>query len=539
LKGEEMKRFINFTSFIALVSIIVMSCNAPIQPGAAGDGEGEQEQQPTTDETPTLETIDLAGPLMEVGSTYRYVDGTLLVAVPGGKFIMGGDKEDNPVHEVTVSDFWIYSTKVTNAQYAGCVAAGHCTPPDPDNNPIYKDYKFINFPVTGVTHTQASEYCEYVNGRLPTEAEWEKTARGPDGNIFPWGDGAPACDLLNFQSCVGKTTKVTEYKNGISYYSALDMAGNAREWVADWYAPDYYNSSVGENPLGPDFGEKRSVRGSSYQDGSESVFPSNRFSLDPTLTLPDLGFRCVVEEPVHFAPACEILAYNGLDINGQPDNCMTQVDCNTVSVTQNALCSGTYLPYTIVTFKVDNTPPDNWTFDAPGCTLLSGETSKFECKPGEVGPLIATGSCTVNENSCASACPQGYIQDGNTCIWGGTPDTLTGTACLPGMTYDTNTQCCSANPGTANTLPLCPAGTTPVDGVCVGSPSGELSTVNENVLFNSCEPPKDRPEDDPGGDPSGCTVPKDPGCSYPYAWDGQCGCTCTWGEPSKCAGYIP
>ncbi|MFN3492712.1 MAG: formylglycine-generating enzyme family protein, partial [Anaerolineales bacterium] len=144
-----MKQLINFAPLIALTSIIVMSCNAPIQPGASGDGEGQQEQQPATDAAPTLETIDLAGPLMEVGSTYRYVDGTLLVAVPGGKFIMGGDKEDNPVHEVTVSDFWIYSTKVTYAQYAACVAAGHCTPPDPENNPIYKDYKFINFPVTG------------------------------------------------------------------------------------------------------------------------------------------------------------------------------------------------------------------------------------------------------------------------------------------------------------------------------------------------------------------------------------------------------
>jgi len=522
-----MKRLIHFTSFIAIISIIVISCGAPVQPGAA-EGSEEQEQQSAVDATPTLETIDLAGPPMEVGSTYRYVDGTLLVAVPGGKFIMGGDKEDNPVHEVTVSDFWIYSTKVTNSQYAGCVAAGHCTLPDPDNNPIYNDYKFINFPVTGVTHTQAAEYCEYVNGRLPTEAEWEKTARGPDGNLFPWGDGAPSCDLLNFESCVGKTTNVTQYKNGISYYSALDMSGNVREWVADWYSVDYYNNSVGENPLGPEFGETRSVRGSSFQDGQDAVFPSNRFSLDPTLTLPDLGFRCVVEEPVHFAPACEILAYNGLDVNGQLDDCVTQVTCNNVSVTQNALCSGRYLPYTIVTFNVNNTPPDGWTFDAPGCTLLSGETSKFECKPGDVGPLIATGSCTVDNNSCASACPQGYVQDGNTCVWGGTPETLTGTACLPGMTYDPQTQCCSANPGTANVLPLCPVGTSLIDGVCVGNPTGELSTVNENVIFNSCEP-NDQPGGDPGDDPGGSSCQTPPqtcdNTTFPSSWD-TANCCC-------------
>lgn len=521
-----MKRLIHFTLFIALVCIVVISCGAPPQPGAAG---GNEESQPTQEATPTLEVIDLAGPPMEVGSTYRYIDGTLLVAVPGGKFIMGGDKEDNPLHEVAVSDFWIYSTKVTNAQYAGCVAAGHCTPPDPNNNPIYNDYKYINFPVTGVTHTQAAEYCEYVHGRLPTEAEWEKAARGPDGNIFPWGDGAPSCDLLNYESCVGKTTNVTQYKKGSSYYSALDMSGNVREWVADWYSVDYYNNSVGENPLGPEFGERRSVRGSSYQDGEEAVFPSNRYSLDPTETLSDLGFRCVVEEPVYFAPACEILAYSGMDINGQPEDCVTEVTCNDVSVTQNSLCSGRYLPYTIVTFNVNNTPPDDWTFDAPGCTLVSGETTKFQCQPGEVGPLIATGSCMVTNNTCGSiACPQGYVQDGNTCVWGGSPETVAGTACLPGMTYDPLTQCCSANPGTVNDVPLCPVGTTLVDGVCVANPTAELSTVNENVIFNSCEPPKKNPGDDEpeipetGVTPTSCNV--DPNSCVWGFLPGQCCC---------------
>lgn len=499
-----MKRLIHFTSLIAIFSLIVISCNAPVQPGTAGDGE-DGASTPTA-EPSGLQPIDLAGPLMEVGSTYRYVDGTLLVAVPGGKFIMGGDKEDNPVHEVELSNFWIYSTKVTNAQYAGCVAAGKCTLPNPDHNPIFQEYKFINFPVTGVTHTQAAEYCEYVNGRLPTEAEWEKTARGPDGNLFPWGDGAPACDLLNFKFCVGKSTPVTDYKNGISYYSALDMAGNVREWVSDWYDINYYNNGVGEDPLGPEFGEKRSVRGSSYQDGDDAVLPSNRFALDPNLTLPDLGFRCVVEEPTHFAPACEILAYSGMDVNGNPTECTPQVNCNDVSVTQNALCTNRLQPYTIVTFSVSNTPPDAWTFDAPGCSLVSGETSKFQCNPGEVGPLTATGSC-VDTNQCVASCPQGYVQDGDSCVWGGTPETLTGTACLPGSTYDPLTQCCSANPGTSNIVPLCPAGSYLIDGVCVGNSSGELSTVNENVIFNTCEPPKDQPEDDPVCiPPSSCPI---------------------------------
>jgi len=143
-------------------------------------------------------------------------------------------------------------------------------------------------------------------------------------------------------------------------------------------------------------------------------------------------------------------------------------------------------------------------------------------KIGDVGPLIATGSCTVDNNSCASACPQGYVQDGNTCVWGGTPETLTGTACLPGMTYDPQTQCCSANPGTANVLPLCPVGTSLIDGVCVGNPTGELSTVNENVIFNSCEP-NDQPGDDPGDDPQSCPPP--PPCNYGETYNpSTCAC---------------
>jgi len=179
------------------MALLVMStaCGAP----ATG---------PATSATPSLVPVNLAGPELKFGSSYQYADGSLLVAVPAGPFTMGVDGPDNPQHTVTLSDFWIYSTKVTDQQYANCVQAGGCTTPDKNDHPSFNDPAGANNPVVGVTYDQASAYCTFVHGRLPTEAEWEKTARGPNANIYPWGNGAPSCDLLNYNQCVGQTTNV-------------------------------------------------------------------------------------------------------------------------------------------------------------------------------------------------------------------------------------------------------------------------------------------------------------------------------------------
>ncbi len=164
---------------------------------------------------------------------------------------MGHGGDDNPEHEVTVSDFWMYRAKVTNSQFAYCVAMGKCAPPNTDKNKGYGDYAKANHPVTGVNYEQAAAYCSFVHGRLPTEAEWEKAARGPDGNIYPWGDAVPTCDLANFGPCEYKTSSVVDHPAGQSYYEALDMAGNVYEWTADWYDAKYYSNSPTEDPLGP------------------------------------------------------------------------------------------------------------------------------------------------------------------------------------------------------------------------------------------------------------------------------------------------
>ena len=135
--------------------------------------------------TATLTPIVLSGPPMEVGSAFQYVDGSILVAVPTGPFTMGHGGSDNPEHKVTLSDFWIYKAKVVNQQYALCVNAGKCTLPDKIDDFTYDDATHANDPVVGVTWDQASDYCSFVNGQLPTEAQWEKTARGPDSNLYP------------------------------------------------------------------------------------------------------------------------------------------------------------------------------------------------------------------------------------------------------------------------------------------------------------------------------------------------------------------
>jgi formylglycine-generating enzyme required for sulfatase activity len=532
--------------FIVIFSVLLSSCNIGVTPPAS---ETESTPQPTrqpteaqsstpTDtSTPELVTIDLAGPPMEVGSRYTYVDGAILVAVPGGPFTMGYNFADNPVREVTVSDFWIYSAKVTNQQYALCVQAGKCSAPDPEKNPDFGQYRYINFPVTGVTYAQATDYCSFVKGRLPTEAEWEKTARGPEGNIFPWGDEAPKCSLLNYIFCKGRTTYINEYEDGISYYGAFDMSGNVREWAADWYSPSYNVDSPVPNPLGPEFGEKRSVRGSGFQDSANATIAAHRFSLDPLESLPDLGFRCVVEDPTYFAPWCEQLAYFGKGPNGEEANCTPSVLCNDVSISQGLACNEQiYVPYTIVTVKVSNTPPDGWSYNVPGCSAIPGEQTatqdKFLCNPGAVGPAEATGTC-IEGASCVSTCPPHYNKVGDVCVWDGSG--TTGTACLPGSTYDPLTQCCTSEPGSAVNFNLCPAGFYPLDGACIPNPSAVVDSVVQSVLFDKCSPPVT----DVPGDDDDCPITSANQCSYPYAWDGKCSCYCPFTDPRQCTGYSP
>ena len=218
-----------------------------------------------------------------------------MVPVAAGDFDMGCnesvddqcDDDETPQHTVTLSAFEIDVTEVTQEQYSACVAAGAC--PEPS---CPWDCSVSDLPATCVDWGAASSYCVWAGKRLPTEAEWEKAARGTDGRKFPWGNAAPTCSLTNMLGCSGGVEPVGSLPGGESPYGALDMAGNVVELVADFYDANYYTDSPAENPTGPAQGARYGGRGGGFK--SEAVWQrtSKRDWYDGDDQGPSLGFRC-------------------------------------------------------------------------------------------------------------------------------------------------------------------------------------------------------------------------------------------------------
>ena len=485
------------------------------------------EPSATAAPTATLQPIALAGPRMEVGSMWPYVDGSILVAVPGGQFTMGHGGSDNPEHQVTLSDFWIYQAKVTNQEYAICVRAGKCKAPDAVDDFTLAELTHANDPVVGVTYAQAADYCTFVHGRLPTEAEWEKTARGPDGNLYPWGSNAPVCDYLNFNNCVGKITNVTSYKQGQSFYHALDMEGNVFEWVADWYSALYYGSSATQDPLGPDTGQMRSVRSSSYKSKPEQIPASTRFFTSPKDHRRDLGFRCVVEDPTYFAPLCTTFSLIGNPPSGGPNKSPLTPDCPRVGIGLTEVCQQGKVTVVVV----DSASPD------PSATVTGVAT----CNPVSVTPNVfpqiydCTSDATVTvSTSCnypasgTATCADHFTLNAASglCEWDGS--LTSGNACLPGRTYDPVKQCCTSQPGTPANYPICQLGS------ALGYVSGHpVCLPNTQLVNNPSQTEYVHVKDQSactGGNPGTCTltaascrqVCKNGGVFIPST----CSCTC-------------
>jgi formylglycine-generating enzyme required for sulfatase activity len=253
---------------------------------------------PTSRSTPTPKPTNAPTPMAVVTQT-RDKDGMVMVYVPAGEFLMGSTDadsdahdEEKPQHTVYLDAFWIDRTEVTNAQYRHCVEAGACEEPRCWEG---STFNAPDQPVTCVRWADAQAYAAWVGGRLPTEAEWEKAARGTDGRIYPWGDSAPDCSKANYYGCVGRPVAAGSYLVGASFYGALDMAGNVSEWVGDWYDSGYYGHSPHSNPQGPNPGEYRLLRGGAwnhFESDARCAFREHGYT--PDFGLVNTGFRVVI-----------------------------------------------------------------------------------------------------------------------------------------------------------------------------------------------------------------------------------------------------
>lgn len=237
------------------------------------------------------------------------VDGAELVWIPAGEFLMGTSPaegnlalrqfgavrdellQEMPFHPVYLDGYWIYKTAVTVAQYRRfCEETGRQMPPAPPWG--WQD----NYPMTNNTLLEAVEYSRWARASLPTEAEWEKAARGVDGRIFPWGNVWDPTRCANSVNAKLTTPQpVGSYPNGASPYGVLDMAGNENERCADWYGSKYYQRSPLRNPTGPVNGTVGVVRGGAFgAQKPDNLRAAFRHSIHPQNRYPGLGFRCVI-----------------------------------------------------------------------------------------------------------------------------------------------------------------------------------------------------------------------------------------------------
>jgi formylglycine-generating enzyme required for sulfatase activity len=314
----------NKLSLILIVFILILSaCFAPDQvPDDVGSTQTlinvvetatslpTPVQSPSPDPTstpPATETPPAVEP--EAGAERVWEkDEAEMVYVPSGIFLMGStednDQADNvefPQHEVYLSGFWVDKYEVTNQRYTLCVDAGVCAPP-PENGSFTRDLYFthpeyVNYPVVWVNWFDANRYCEWAGKQLPTEAQWEKAARGTDAREFPWGNEMIDESRANFGTNVGDTTEVGTYSpQGDSPYGCADMAGNVMEWIKDWFSESYYPLlDQVENPTGATSNPYlyRGARGGSWIYPARRARTALRNERLPELREGNIGFRCI------------------------------------------------------------------------------------------------------------------------------------------------------------------------------------------------------------------------------------------------------
>jgi formylglycine-generating enzyme required for sulfatase activity len=230
------------------------------------------------------------------------IDGAEMVYVPEGEFTVGSEESyalvrEGPEHIVFIDSYWIYKYEVTNEEFRQCIEFGAC-----DNDLV--SHPKNDYPAIYVDWYDANSYCEWIGGRLPTEAEWEKAARGIYNMKFPWGNdvwcpvGGHVIPESNYDyiGCLDEGPgPIGGFPKGASPYGAMDMAGNVWEWTSDWYSAEYYENSPIKNPTGPVYGDLKVLRGGSWAYDYHYARVSYRFFAAPVHNSDEVGFRCVVD----------------------------------------------------------------------------------------------------------------------------------------------------------------------------------------------------------------------------------------------------
>jgi formylglycine-generating enzyme required for sulfatase activity len=244
---------------------------------------------------PSLFTESLSPVTTPLPAEFTDGQGVAMRLVPAGPFTMGNDNgsaDERPAHKVTLADYYMDVYEVTYARYKTCIDAGSCTTPQGDiqqDTSQYNSSSYAKYPVVFVDWNQAKIYCEWRGARLPTEAEWEKAARGTDGGSYPWGEEIDKT-IANYNNNLGKTTPVGSYESGKSPYGMYDLAGNVWEWVNSLYQPYPYNASDGRED--PSALGNRVLRGGSWGHDDRNARSAYRYWNIPTLRSSFIGFRC-------------------------------------------------------------------------------------------------------------------------------------------------------------------------------------------------------------------------------------------------------
>jgi len=333
-----MKRQLSTLLYLFLL-LALSACGAAQTPSPLLVNSATSRPTPTVADTPATGS-SIPPVCTDIGQTWTSpVDGMTLVCVPAGEFSMGSEEgedfaeflNEKPIHIVYLNAFWIDQTEVTNAKFAQFVAeTNHQTEAEKrgtswawtgsewqeisgadcrhPSGPETSIDGLEQHPVVQITWEDAKAYCQWAERQLPSEAQWEKTARGTDGRAYPWGNESPTDSLANFadgslnvhwankdvNDGYEAAAPVGSYPSGASPYGAMDMAGNVWEWVNDWYDSNDRSSSPESNPTGPPTGDSRVQRGGSWHHHWLGLRTSTRCYNDPLVRSDYFGFRCGV-----------------------------------------------------------------------------------------------------------------------------------------------------------------------------------------------------------------------------------------------------